>query len=147
MADNKKTSRTKPKDPIDTKAYRDVGLIPAEFYNKKTGKYEGLKTFFTSQRSRKSSHDSKKTQKSRDFLIKLYKRLGLDPSEKEYVDRVAKAETKARSKKVTGPELTTPKSKKRKGAKRKGAKGMFVGPSYRHGHKDLRKSGTSTRIK
>ena len=145
MADDKKTSRTKPKDPIDTKAYKDVGLIPAEFYNKKTGKYMDMKTFFTANRSKVFEGDRKKTEKFRNYLINLYKKEstnGIDTSDEEYLDRVIKAEKKARMKKVTGPELTTPKSKKRKGAK-----GMFVGPSYRHGHKDLRKSGTSTRIK
>ena len=142
MADDKKTSRTKPKDPIDTEAYRDVGLIPAEFYNKKTGKYMDMKTFFTANRSKVFEGDRKKTEKFRNYLINLYKKGGIDTSDEEYLDRIVKAEKKARMKKVTGPELTTPKSKKRKGAK-----GMFVGPSYRHGHKDLRKSGTSTRIK
>jgi len=142
MADKKKTSRTKPKDRIDTEAYRDVGLIPAEFYNKKTGKYMDMKTFYTSHRSKVFEGDRKKTEKFRNYLINLYKKDGIDTSDEEYLDRIVKAEKKARMKKVTGPELTTPKSKKRKGAK-----GMFVGPSYRHGHKDLRKSGTSTRIK
>jgi|10_taG_2_1085330.scaffolds.fasta_scaffold206287_2 hypothetical protein len=136
MSDKKKTRRVKRKNPIDIKAYKDADLVPAEFYDKKTGEYQDLKTFFASQLSRKSALDSKKTQKSRDRMIKLLKKWGIDTSDEEYVDRVEKAETKAKRKKVTGPELTTPKSKKSKAAK-----GKLIGPSYRHGRKDYRKGG------
>ena len=141
MAEKKKQNREEG-DAIDIKAYKDVGLIPAKFYNKKTGKYMDLKTFYASQLSRSSEWNSKETQKTRDLLIDLYKEAGINPSGKRYLDRVAKAETKAKMKKATGPEVTTP-PKKRKGA----AKGMLVGPDYRHGYKDLRKSGSAKRIK
>ena len=146
MADDKKTSKSRERTMSElqdatrdelAKLYKSAtdkellndDLIPAAFYNKKTGRLKPLKTIMTALRSRGYGG-------SAGALA------ALDDKEKEYIDRVKKSVKKIRRKKVTGPELTTPKSKKRKGAK-----GMFVGTSYRHGHKDLRKSGTSTRIK
>ena len=142
MADKKKQNKEEG-DAIDIKAYEDAGLIPAKFYDKKTGKYKGLKTFFTSQRSRLYGADQKLGPEfTKWYNATMRKKHGLDMSEAEYLARVAKAEKKIRMKKATGPELTTP-PKKRKGA----AKGMLVGPDYRHGYKDLRKSGLAKRIK
>ena len=137
MSDKKKTRKVKRKNPIDIKGYRDVDLVPAEFYDKKTGKYKDMKTFLTSERSKQYTSDRKRTQKSRDYFIKLFKDAGIDTSEEEFIDRVIAAEKKAKRKKVTGPELTTPKSKKSKDA----AKGGLIGPSYRHSNKDYRKGG------
>jgi|TARA_Y100000310_G_scaffold208126_1_gene208662 hypothetical protein len=125
MVDKKKQNREE-EDDIDIKAYKDVGLIPAKFYNKKTGKYMDLETFFASLLSRSSKRDSKKTQKTRDLLIDLYGKVGINSSEKRYLDRIAKAEKKAAMKKVTGPELTTPQKKAKGGYVKKYARGGGV---------------------
>jgi hypothetical protein len=142
MVDKKKQNREEG-DAIDIKPYIDAGLIPAKFYDKKTGKYKDMETFLTSLRSRKYGAEQKLGPKfTKWYNATMKKKHGLDMSEEEYLARIAKAEKKIRMKKVTGPELTTPR-KKRKGA----AKGALIGPKYRHGHKDYRKGGMATRIK
>jgi hypothetical protein len=147
MAVKKKRAKTAEarhmEDTIDIKAYKDAGLIPAKFYDKKTGDYMGAKTFYTSRSSKQYGSDQKLGPKfTKWFNTTMKKKYGLDMSEEEYLARVAKAEKQIRMKKATGPELTTP-PKKRKGA----AKGALIGPKYRHGHKDYRNGGTATRMK
>ena len=145
MADDKKSkSKKSVKHPskVGKEWAEKEGLSPPIVINKKTGRPDRGATFNLISKSISSKWASAESPEYRKRVMAIYRRLGIDTTEKELLDRIAKVEKKARMKKVTGPELTTPKSKKRKGAK-----GMFVGPSYRHGHKDLRKSGTSTRIK
>ena len=145
MADDKKSKAKKSvKHPskVAKEWAEEEGLSPPIVINKKTGKPDREATFNLISKSVRSKWASEESPEYRKRVMAIYRRLGIDTTEQELLDRIAKVEEKAKRKKVTGPELTTPKSKKRKGAK-----GMFVGPSYRHGHKDLRKSGTSTRIK
>ena len=145
MSDDKKSkSKKSVKHPskVAKEWAEEEGLSPPIVINKKTGKPDREATFNLISKSVRSKWASEESPEYRKHVMAIYRRLGIDTTEDELLDRIAKAETKSKRKKVTGPELTTPKSKKRKGAK-----GMFVGPSYRHGHKDLRKSGTSTRIK
>ena len=126
MVDKKKQNREQG-DAIDIKAYKDVGLIPAKFYNKKTGKYMDLETFLTSQRSRQYGADQKLGPEfTKWYNAKMRKKHGLDMSEAEYLARVAKAEKKIRMEKATGPELTTPQKKAKGGYVKKYAKGGGV---------------------
>ena len=146
MADDKKSkSKKSVKHPskVAKEWAEEEGLSPPIVINKKTGKPDREATFNLTSKGVLSKWASEESSEYRAHVRATLRRLGIETTEDELLlDRIAKAETKSKRKKVTGPELTTPKSKKRKGAK-----GMFVGPSYRHGHKDLRKSGTSTRIK
>ena len=140
MADKKKS---KPKKSVEHPS--DVGkiwaekegLIPSIVIDKKTGKPDRRKTFNLIKKSIKSKWASGRSPELRKIIIDASKRRGsLRTAENEYLDRVAKAETEAKIKKATGPELTMPR-KKRKGA----AKGALIGPKYRHSNKDYRKGG------
>lgn len=142
MADKKKSKSRKSIIERSKGWMEEEGLSPAIVKDKKTGKPNPHKTFDLTMKSVKSKSEKELGPEFRKWYNALMKKKGLDMTENEYLDRVAKAEKKARMKKVTGPELTTPR-KKRKGA----AKGMLVGPAYRHGYKDLRKSGLAKRIK
>lgn len=142
MAEKKKSKYKKATIERSKKWMEEEGLSPVIVKDKKTGKSQPNKTFALTKQSVKSKWDKERSPEFRKFIIDLFKEKGLDVTGEKYLDRVAKAEKKARMKKVTGPELTTPR-KKRKGA----AKGMLVGPDYRHGYKDLRKSGLAKRIK
>ena len=117
----------------------EEGLAPVIVKNKKTGEIDLGKTVDVTLDSLASKLDRKLGQKFRTRYINIMERRGIDMTKGRRSDRVAQAEKKIRMKKVTGPELTTPQ-KKAKG-------GMVLGPSYRHGHKDLRKSGLSKRMK
>ena len=114
----------------------EEGISPAIVINKKTGKPDRGATFKLISKSVNSKWASEKSSKYRKRIMAIFKQLGIDTTEEELLDRIAKAETKSKRKKVTGPELTTPKSKKSKAAK-----GKLIGPSYRHGRKDYRKGG------
>ena len=141
MADKKKSKSRRTTIERSKEWMEEEGLSPVTVIDKKTGKPQPSKTFDLTRKSVKSKSEKELGPEFRKYYIALMKRGGLDMSEEEYLDRVAKAEKKARMKKATGPELTTPRKKP------KGAMGMLVGPAYRHGHKDLRKSGLSNRIK
>tara|TARA_R110000824_G_scaffold2674_2_gene12367 strand:+ start:573 stop:974 length:402 start_codon:yes stop_codon:yes gene_type:complete len=121
------------------KDMEEEGLAPVIVKNKKTGEIDLGKTVDVTLDSLASKLDRKLGQKFRTRYINIMERRGIDMTKGRRSDRVAQAEKKIRMKKVTGPELTTPQ-KKAKG-------GMVLGPSYRHGHKDLRKSGLSKRMK
>ena len=126
------------------KDMEEEGLAPVIVKNKKTGEIDLGKTVDVTLDSLASKLDRKLGQKFRTRYINIMERRGIDMTKGRRSDRVAQAEKKIRMKKVTGPELTTP-PKSRKEKKAKG--GMVLGPSYRHGHKDLRKSGLSKRMK
>tara|TARA_R110000744_G_scaffold370576_1_gene481209 strand:- start:31 stop:408 length:378 start_codon:yes stop_codon:yes gene_type:complete len=103
MVDKKKQNREQG-DAIDIKAYKDVGLIPAKFYNKKTGKYMDIKTFNTAMLSRDSEWDSKRSAATRKMIIDLYKKAGIDVEEEKYLDRVEAFVDKTKMEKVNRPE-------------------------------------------
>ena len=142
MADNKKSKSRKSRIERSKEWMEDEGLSPVTVKDKKTGKLDPHKTSDLTMKSVKSKWEKELGPEFRKWYNAFMKQKGHDMTENEYLDRVAKAETKAKMKKATGPEVTTP-PKKRKGA----AKGMLVGPDYRHGYKDLRKSGSAKRIK
>ena len=142
MAEKKKSKYKKSTIERSKEWMEEEGLSPVTVIDKKTGKPKANKTFDLTAKSVTSKVDRDLGPEFRKYIIDLYKKKGFDVTEDEYFDRIAKAETKAKMKKATGPEVTTP-PKKRKGA----AKGMLVGPDYRHGYKDLRNSGSAKRIK
>ena len=143
MADKKKSKSRRTTIERSKEWMEEEGLSPVIVKDKKTGKLDPHKTFDLTMKSVKSKWEKELPPKFRKWYNAFMKQKGHDMTENEYLDRVAKAEAKAKKmKKATGPKLTTP-PKKRKGA----AKGALIGPKYRHGHKDYRKGGVATRMK
>ena len=127
---------------LSAKAYKDVDLIPANFYNAKTGKFMNNKTFNTAMLSRNSAWNSKRSPALRQYLINMYKEPpALDTSKREYLDRIEKKVKKIKD------EQNKKKNTENKKVQQKAKGGMIIGPSYRHGHKDYRNGGVSKRIK
>jgi len=140
MADKKKSKSRKSTIERSKEWMKKEGLSPVIVKDKKTGKPNIGKTFDLTMKSVKSKWEKELGPEFRKWYNAFMEQKGHDMTEEKYLDRVAKAETKARMKKVTGPELTTPRKEKK-------AKGGLIGPKYRHGHKDYRKGGVATRMK
>ena len=115
MADNKKSKSRKSRIERSKEWMEDEGLSPVTVKDKKTGKLDPHKTSDLTMKSVKSKWEKELGPEFRKWYNAFMKQKGHDMTENEYLDRVAKAETKAKMKKATGPEVTTP-PKKRKGA-------------------------------